>query len=48
VQDNAEKLKTPITVHTIEGILMQEAQAKEKVTTTKENFEKFVATWKGA
>jgi hypothetical protein len=35
-------------MNTTKGILMQEAQAKEKVATTIETFGKFVATWKGA
>jgi hypothetical protein len=44
VQDNTEKLMTPITAQTIERILDQEAQAREKVTTTKETFQKFIVT----
>jgi hypothetical protein len=46
VKDNAEKMKTPITTQREEGIFTQEAPTKEKVTTTKEMLEKFVATWK--
>ena len=47
MQDSGEKLKTPITAQKIEGILMQEAQEKDIVETTKENFEKFNVMWKG-
>jgi hypothetical protein len=47
VQESVEKLKSPITTQTTEGILTQEAQAKEKAVTTKETFQKFIVMWKG-
>jgi hypothetical protein len=48
VQDNEEKFRNLIISHTTDDIVAHEIQTKEKITTTKENFEKLIATLKGA
>jgi hypothetical protein len=40
-------LKTLLLQQTIDEILAQEVQAKEKIATAKETFEKLVVTLKG-
>jgi methyltransferase-like protein len=48
MQDSEEKLKNPITTQMTDEIVAQEVQAKEKITTAKETFEKLIVTLKGA
>jgi hypothetical protein len=46
VQEREEKLKIYITAETTEGIAKKETQAREKITTARETFQKFMETWK--
>jgi hypothetical protein len=48
VQESINKLKIHIIIETTEGILQQEVQVKEKVTTTRDTLHKFIVTWKKA